>query len=37
VIVLAVGLAGVVLFGLMPEPILKLASHIALPFGYMTP
>jgi len=37
VVVLAVGLAGVIVFGLMPEPILKLASYIALPFGYMTP
>ncbi len=33
--VVVVGLAGVLLFGIYPEPILKLASYISLSFGFI--
>jgi len=33
--VIVVGLAGVFIFGLFPEPILKLASYITMTFGLM--
>jgi hypothetical protein len=35
--VLVIGLVGVLLFGLYPEPIVKFASEIPSSFGFVLP